>query len=412
MRLDQRAADDVLAELLGIAGPRATSRLTGVAAAGGWAATDDDRSTSWITPFGGAVGAALELTVPEGVDAFDISQPQGDYSPITALRLSTGDESLDVPVPPADADGVSHVSLARNISGDVTVEITEVEPQLTLDRRYAEPVVVPAAISELSIGERTAIPASVDTACRDDLVQIDGEPLSIRIEASSAQLLAGDAVEATPCASAPLDLAAGTHRLITTNGTSTGLDVDRVVLRDTAVAPADAAGSPSVTLESQERLSRRVTVDNCPDGCWLVLGEGFHESWSARTEAGDLGAPQLVDGGFNGWWIPPSDEPTEVSLRWTAQTPLNVALVLTMLAVLACIAVAVLDRRRRAVPATVPAARASPPVSPRCRCEPAGSSPSCGSSPPPCSSDGRGRWSPRPPPCSSSAWAGPAWPAW
>ncbi len=42
VRLDQRASDDVLADLLGIDGPRATDRLTGVAGAAGWAATDGD----------------------------------------------------------------------------------------------------------------------------------------------------------------------------------------------------------------------------------------------------------------------------------------------------------------------------------------------------------------------------------
>ena len=58
VRLDQRADDRTLAELLGIDGAVASSRLTGVAAASGWAATDDDPATSWITPFGAAVGRA------------------------------------------------------------------------------------------------------------------------------------------------------------------------------------------------------------------------------------------------------------------------------------------------------------------------------------------------------------------
>ena len=67
-------------------------------------------------------------------------------------------------------------------------------------------------------------------------------------------------------------------------------------------------------MTSQDRTSRDVTVDGCPDGCWLVLGEGFHDSWSASTAGGDLGPPQLVDGGFNGWWIPPRDGPVDVAM--------------------------------------------------------------------------------------------------
>ena len=199
------------------------------------------------------------------------------------------------------------------------------------------------------------IPELVDAGCRDDLVRIDGDALPVRVVAPVADLLAGEAIEAMPCGPEGLRLEDGLHRLTTPPGTHSGVQVDRVVLSD---RPAPATeGSPTVTVESQDRLSRRVTVDGCPEGCWLVLGEGFHESWSAEVAEGDLGPPQLVDGGFNGWWIPPSDEPTEVNLRWTAQTPLNIALLLTVLAVLACIALAILDRRRLAAPAPVPAAR-------------------------------------------------------
>ena len=60
VRLDQRATDAVLADLLGIQGAVASSRLTGVATAAGWRATDGDPSTAWITPFGEAVGARLD----------------------------------------------------------------------------------------------------------------------------------------------------------------------------------------------------------------------------------------------------------------------------------------------------------------------------------------------------------------
>ncbi len=61
VRLDQRATDDVLAGLLGISGPTASRRLTGAPTAAGWAATDGDPATAWTTPFGGAVGATLDL---------------------------------------------------------------------------------------------------------------------------------------------------------------------------------------------------------------------------------------------------------------------------------------------------------------------------------------------------------------
>ena len=62
-------------------------------------------------------------------------------------------------------------------------------------------------------------------------------------------------------------------------------------------------------------------MSGCIDGCWLVLGEGYNTAWSAETADGTLGEPQLVDGGFNGWWIEPSDAPVEVVVSWTEQGP-------------------------------------------------------------------------------------------
>ena len=170
------------------------------------------------------------------MDEFDIVQPTGDYSPITGLRVVGDDASFDVTVPPPDADGVSHVTLPRRVGGPVRLEVTTIEPRFVLDRRYAEPVVLPAAIAELSLGERTVVPDRVDTGCRDDLVQIDGEAIPVRIEAAVADLLAGEAVEATPCESTAVALTAGTHRLTTASGATTGIQVDRVVLADRARA--------------------------------------------------------------------------------------------------------------------------------------------------------------------------------
>jgi arabinofuranan 3-O-arabinosyltransferase len=357
VRLDQRASDEVLARLLGIEGAVASARLTGVATAGGWAATDDDPETAWITPFGRAVGSALEVDAGGGERRLRIAQPAGDYSPITAIRIDTRDDSWDLAVPPPDTDGRSAVRLPEPLrAGRITVAITAVEPRITLDRRYAEPVQLPAAIAELSVGDRTLVPDWTDTGCRGDLLYIDGESVPVRVSAAVEDLLAGEPVAAVPCGDDNVTLDAGTHRITTTPGAPTGLEVDRVVMAS-GESPSDRAGpAPTVAVTSSDRLNRTVVVDNCPDGCWLVLGEGFHESWSADTDAGDLGEPQLVDGGFNGWWIPPSAGPTEVRLHWTAQTPLNLALLLTVLAVLACIALVIFDRRRVPVP-TAPEAR-------------------------------------------------------
>jgi arabinofuranan 3-O-arabinosyltransferase len=151
-----------------------------------------------------------------------------------------------------------------------------------------------------------------------------------------------------------LSLAAGDHVL--TSGAGAGISVNRVVLdgggRD-AIAVAAASADPTATVTSSSRLRRTAAVDGCPNGCWFVLGEGHHDAWSASVDGVDLGPPQLVDGGFNGWLLPPSASTTVVDVRWTAQTPLTVALILTVAALAAYVTLAAVDRRRSPVPVTV-----------------------------------------------------------
>ena len=112
VRLDQRAADSVLAELLGISGPTAATRLTGTATAAGWAAADGDPSTAWTTPFSAAVGATLELTNDAETDAHrahparPASTPRSLPSGCTpAARRRTSPSRR--PIPPARASSSS-----------------------------------------------------------------------------------------------------------------------------------------------------------------------------------------------------------------------------------------------------------------------------------------------------------------
>src|SRR4029077_20334808 len=122
-------------------------------------------------------------------------------------------------------------------------------------------------------------------------------------------------------------------------------------------AAADATPAPTVTVTSTSRTGRTVEVGPCPDGCWVVLGEGYNPAWTASDASGSLGPPTLVDGNANGWFIGPSDEPTTITFRWTAQPALNAALFASLLGLLACIVLVVADRRRDGdalVPAPVP----------------------------------------------------------
>ena len=120
------------------------------------------------------------------------------------------------------------------------MQITAVDARTTIDRRYGEPVQLPAAIAELSLGPATTIPATLDTGCRDDLVAIDGQPLPVRVQAAvpvAAGRRSGDghALRERPGSR----WARGTHRITTAPGAESGLQVDRIVL---AAAAPDRAG--------------------------------------------------------------------------------------------------------------------------------------------------------------------------
>ena len=88
-----------------------------------------------------------------------------------------------------------------------------------------------------------------------------------------------------------------------------------------------------------------------PNGCWIVLGEGYDTEWQATLDGDALGPPISVDGGFNGWLLPPSSEPRTIAFRWTAQTPVTIGLFVSGLAALVCLLIASVGAAGRRTPA-------------------------------------------------------------
>jgi arabinofuranan 3-O-arabinosyltransferase len=351
VRADLRASDAALAGLLGIAGPVASARLTGVPAAGGWAAADGDAETAWITPFGEVVGATLDAELLDPTAPLTVRQTAGDFTTVTGLRLVQGGREVEVDVPPPDTDGTSAIGVPDGFTaGPLRIEIGTVAERTTRDRRFGDLVVLPAAIAEIGNIARASVPERFDTGCRDDLVSIDGEPVPVRVSGSIAAAFGGEALDATTCGG-PITLSAGQREVVGQQDRRTGLQVDRIVLAADAGTgePASSGEGPVAAVVASDRLTRTVEVSRCADGCWLILGEGHHEGWSAETADGSLGPPQLVAGGFNGWWVPPQDGPLTVWIGWTEQRPLNAAIAVTGAAVLVAVVLAITDRRRAVV---------------------------------------------------------------
>ena len=99
-------------------------------------------------------------------------------------------------------------------------------------------------------------------------------------------------------------------------------------------------------MTDRSRGARRIEVSACPTGCWLVSGDGWNTGWTATAGGRSLGAPVVVDGGFNGWWLPPADGAVIVELAWAPQRRIWIGLGLSAITVLGGLVVLARGRRR------------------------------------------------------------------
>jgi len=149
-----------------------------------------------------------------------------------------------------------------------------------------------------------------------------------------------------------LRLGTGEHVIRSTSGLTSAIDVDRVVLHSGDGAPTapavNATAAARATVTDSTHTSRTVHVDPCTRDCWFVFGEGFNTGWKATIDGRSLGRQTQVDGGFNGWLLPASDQPRTIELTWTPQPTLTAGIILSALGVLVCVGLIAFDRRRLA----------------------------------------------------------------
>ena len=162
------------------------------------------------------------------------------------------------------------------LTGDaLTVRISKVRQATTVDRRYGEVTELPVGVATIAINGVAPLKAAkaVDTGCRNDLLRLDGRPLPVRVTGTSADLLAGKDAKIVPCSTAPLRLAKGTHRLTAAPGLHTGIDLDQVVLRSSALTAAKPLRRPPPTPARRPRWP-------------TARGHGAHDHASRRVPRG------------------------------------------------------------------------------------------------------------------------------
>ena len=385
-RVSALAPDPVIDPLLGTPrGPVVTNssgRLPGDLTARSSLAFDGDPTTAWSPARGPQEGAWIRVDVPVAVPLDHLSAQlvaDGRHSVPTRLRVQVDDQAPQTVTVPALADNAvpgSVRTVALGMPGQVAhhsvlVTIDAVRPVTTPDLLSGKPVVLPVGIAELALpgvrvpsvasGAATSLPAD----CRTDLLTVDGRPIGVRVVGSTAQAAARQALTIEPCSAGGLALSAGSHLIRTAPGQRTGIDVDRLLLASAAGGGPDPAltepsrrapstGGPvavqsaPVQVLSSSKTSMRVRMTGSGPA-WLVLGQSLSPGWRATIDGpggGSLGAPRLIDGYANGWMVDvPPGRTVTISIRWSPQSRIWLGLLVSALAVVACLALLVLHRR-------------------------------------------------------------------
>jgi hypothetical protein len=409
-RLNRDANDDAIDRALGIPGAdeggitvTSRRRATNVKARAS-AAFDGDLTTSWTS------GDVLEpqwvdvtLPAPTTVDRLDLRLVEdGRHSVPTRLRITAPDGTsrvVDVP-PGTPVDGITSAPVTfAPLTGDRFRIQVEGVRRVTA-RGAGAPVILPVGVAEFGLPgvQRAPLPAQMPDRCLTDQLLVDGVPTPVRASGSTADALAGRLLAVTPCPSdAALALGAGAHELHGRSPRTAGVAFDRIVLSsgaDGAAVPAAAllgapaaatgaagasgdsgatgaagasgdsgaaggaagaagagtAAPPRLTVVDQGRTSMKLRAAGATEPYWLVLGQSLNRGWHAQVDGHDLGAPQLVDGFANGWRIDPHGGTATITLDWTPQRSVWIALAVSILGVLACLGILVgaAVRRRRA----------------------------------------------------------------
>ncbi len=373
-RISPTTSEDLLNELLGRPTPgaggvaaSASRRLPGDLTAGATAAIDGDGTTHWSPGFLGqdAEWTSYSLDEPVTFDHMDLQVvADGRHTVPTRLRIEAdGGPPVLVDVPPIsdeaerDARTTVPIDLPQAVTGStIRIGIEASREVITTDWVSTEPIVMPVGIAEWGI-EGVAVepvPATFDSGCRDDLLEVDGEPVAARLAGPTDEALAGDPLDLTLCAD-DAALPEGPSQLRTGDGRVTGLQVDDLSLRSDAGGAAhrgdplllpDATTVPT-TVTDQDRWRATVEVGPRDEETILVIGQSDNDGWTASIDGQDLGDPILADGYSSAFRIPAGADPVTVEVVWTPQRAVFGGLAVSAAAAVLCLLLALRPWRWR-----------------------------------------------------------------
>ncbi|MGH9296459.1 MAG: hypothetical protein ACRDZP_00610, partial [Acidimicrobiales bacterium] len=367
------------------------SRLPGDLNARAVFAFDGDPSTFWSPGFEHAaqLGAWTEISLPSP-HSFDHMNLQviadGRHSVPTEIRITSNRGSnVLVHLPPVTdsrkLDSVTTIPLHfRAVRGTVfRFSVVAIRNVTTVNWYSQQPITQPVAIADFGVPGVHLTPekpsASIPSICRKSLLSVDGHPVWLSVSGSvgSAEHLGALVVRGCGPDAHGLRLGSGEHSLVASDGSAaggSGIDLDRLVLDSApggAPEPLLSSGSvppvpgslagggatslpaPPVRLVSSgpDSSSLRLSGVRAGHPFWLVLGESIDRGWTAKLKDGaTLGAPVLIDGFANGWYVDPTTSGTLlVNLSFAPEKMVLVAIALSALALLLCLLLALLPAR-------------------------------------------------------------------
>lgn len=364
VRLSPQAPEELIDQLVGIPGVneggmtfRSSGRLPSSLGARASAAFDRDSNTAWTSVFGEQANSWIEFTSPRELqlDRLDIeliTDARHSVPRLVAIDVD-GDRQAVVELP-ALADShepnlTSYIEIDLNktlIGHEFRFVFLDVDERTTTDWYSGQPIALPIGVAEIAIPTNATehLRSGIDERCRFDVLSLNAEPIGVYIRGNVSDALEGKPLELALCEEA-LHITGDDDILRSAPGRSSGFNVDQVVLSNQVGAPETASAVPHVQWVRNSPTSFNINVDAWDEPVWLVVNESWNRGWQASVEGNDLGEPRLHDLWGMGWWIEPSSEATPVKLEWTPQGQVNQALKISLLGVLACIALIVFNPR-------------------------------------------------------------------
>ena len=331
-----------------------------------YAATDGDPGTAWTAPQESVLrqhlpSLVIKLPKPVAVGGLRL-QPSKTEVPThpkqVAINLGDGPQVRNIDPKSPETTLAVHPAVTDTITVTVT-DWTDIIDRTALGTDQNKPPGI-AELVALDTGGQPIAPAdarangnrAIKIGCADGpVLALAGRFIPMSITTTVRDLLDGNAIQATPCDTAPIATGAGSQD-VTVNPRQQFI-VDGVQLTTTGAVPA-AATATAAPKGRWDAARREVTADPAPRDRVLVVPESINPGWVARDTHGHILAPVRVNGWQQGWVLP-AGTGGPITLTFGLDTWYRAGLLggLALLPVLALLAL-IPARRKTTLPQVIP----------------------------------------------------------